>query len=308
MLQRLFGDARQYMFEPMSDRLRGKIAVVAGASRGCGRGIAVALGEQAAIVYVTGRSVRGGPPPIDRISGTIEETAEEVTRRGGIGIPVQIDHADAGQAKSLFDRVQAEQGRLDILACAVWGGNERFVDPIWKQPFWNLPAEFWEDFMGAGPQAFWNAAREAARLMSERGSGLIAAISEPMIDPDKLSGNLQWDLFEHLPHYALNRLVVSLAPDARKAGVTLLGLLPGFMKTERVQVHMQDEALQKLYRYDLAESTEYTGRAVVALASDPNVIAKSGQLIFVGDAAKEYGFTDIDGRYIENFYRATGRL
>jgi hypothetical protein len=103
-------------------------------------------------------------------------------------------------------------------------------------------------------------------------------------------------------------LVVSLAPEARKVGITLLGLLPGFMKTERVQVHMQDEALQKLYRYDLAESTEYTGRAVVALASDPNVIAKSGQLIFVGDVAKEYGFTDIDGRYIENFYRAAGRL
>jgi hypothetical protein len=88
----------------------------------------------------------------------------------------------------------------------------------------------------------------------------------------------------------------------------LLGLLPGFMKTERVQVHMRDQALQKLYRYDLAESPEYTGRAVVALASDPNLIAKSGQFIFVGDAAKEYGFTDIDGRYIENFYRATGRL
>jgi NAD(P)-dependent dehydrogenase (short-subunit alcohol dehydrogenase family) len=162
--------------------------------------------------------------------------------------------------------------------------------------------------MGAGPQAFWIAAHEAARLMSERGSGLIAAIREPMIDMDKLSGNPQWDLFEHLPHYALNRLVVRLAPDARKAGITLLGLLPGFMKTERVQAHMQDEALQKLYRYDLAESTEYTGRAVVALSSDPNVIAKSGRLIFVGDAAKEYGFTDIDGRYIENFYRAAGRL
>ena len=298
----------QYIFEPMSDSLKGKVAVVAGGSRGCGRGIAVALGEQAATVYVTGRSIRGGPPPIDRISGTIEETAEEVTRRGGVGIPVQIDHADAGRSKILFDRVQAEHGRLDILVCAVWGGNERFVDPIWKQPFWNLPAEFWDDFMGAGPQAFWIAAREAARLMSAQRSGLIVAISEPMIESDKLSGNLQWDLFEHLPHYTLNRLVVSLAPDARKAGVTLLGMLPGFMKTERVQVHMQDEALQKLYRYDLAESPEYTGRAVVALASDPNVIAKSGQLIFVGDAAKEYGFTDIDGRYIENFYRATGRL
>ena len=292
----------------MSDRLKGKIAVVAGASRGCGRGIAVALGEQAATVYVTGRSTRGGPPPVDGISGTIEATAEEVTRRGGVGIPVRVDHADAGQSRNLFERVQAEQGRIDILACAVWGGNERFVDPIWKQPFWDVPAEIWNDFMGAGPQAFWIAARESARMMSQRGSGLIVAISEPMIDPDKLSGSLQWDLFEHLPHYALNRLVVSLAPDARKVGVTLLGLLPGFMKTERVQVHMQDEALQKRYRYDLAESPEYTGRAVAAMACDPNVIAKSGHLIFVGDAAREYGFTDIDGRYIENFYRAAGRL
>jgi NAD(P)-dependent dehydrogenase (short-subunit alcohol dehydrogenase family) len=292
----------------MSGRLKGKIAVVAGATRGCGLGVAVALGEQAATVYVTGRSIRGGPPPIDNVSGNIDETAEEVTRRGGIGIPVQVDHTDAGQTKLLFERVYAEHGRLDILACSVWGGNERFVDPIWKQPFWKLPAGFWDDFMGAGPQAFWIAAREAALLMSNQGSGLIAAISEPILQTDKLSGNPQWDLFEHLPHYALNRLVVTLAPEARKTGVTMLGLLPGFMKTERVQIHMQDEALQKLYRYDLAESPEYTGRALAALASDPGVIAKSGQLIFVGDAAKEYGFTDIDGRYIENFYRATGRL
>jgi len=292
----------------MPERLKGKIAVVAGASRGCGRGIAVALGEEGATVYVSARSVRGGPPPIDGITGTIEDTAEEVTRRGGIGLPMQVDHTDAAQNKTLFDRVRAEHGRLDILACAVWGGNERFVDPIWKQPFWNLPPELWQDFMGAGPQAFWLAAQESARLMSQQGSGLIVAISEPIIEPDKLSGRPQWDLFEHLPHYALNRLVVSLAPEARKAGVTLLGLLPGFMKTERVQAHMKDEALQKIYRYDLAESPEYTGRAVVSLACDPNVIAKSGQLIFVGDAAKEYGFTDVDGRYIENFYRATGRL
>jgi NAD(P)-dependent dehydrogenase (short-subunit alcohol dehydrogenase family) len=292
----------------MPERLKGKIAVVAGASRGCGRGIALALGEEGATVYVSGRSIRGGPPPIDGISGTIEDTAEEVTRRGGVGIPMQIDHTDAAQNKTLFDRLRAKHGRLDILACAVWGGNERFVDPIWKQPFWNLPAELWKDFMDAGPQAFWLAAQEAARIMSQQGSGLIVAISEPMIDIEKLSGRPQWDLFEHLPHYALNRLVVSLAPEARKSGVTLLGLLPGFMKTERVQTHMKDEALQKIYRYDLAESPEYTGRAVVSLACDPKAIAKSGQLIFVGDAAKEYGFTDVDGRYIENFYRATGRL
>lgn len=292
----------------MSDRLKGKIALVAGASRGCGRGIAVALGEEGATVYCTGRSVRGGPPPVDGAAGTIEETAEEVTRRGGVGIPLQVDHTDARQTKDAFRRVQAEQGRLDILACAVWGGNERFIDPVWKQPYWELPVEFWNDFMGAGPQSFWIAACEATRIMATQGNGLIVAVSEPMIEPDKLSGSLQWDLFEHLPHYALNRLVVTFAPDARRAGVTVLGLLPGFMKTERVQVHMRDEALQKLYRYDLAESTEYTGRGVAALAADANVIAKSGQLIFVGDAAKEYGFTDVDGRYIENFYRAAGRL
>ncbi|MFL6450803.1 MAG: SDR family oxidoreductase [Bryobacteraceae bacterium] len=294
----------------MSDTLKGKVAVAAGASRGCGRGIAVALGEEGATVYVTGRTIRGGPPPIDKVSGTIEDTAEEVTRRGGIGIPVQIDHTNPEQTKKLFDRVHTEQGRLDILACAVWGGNERFIDPLWKQPFWNMPVELWDHFMGAGPQAFWIAAREGARLMSSQRSGLITAISEPIIHPDKFSGSVQFDLFEHLPHYALNRLVLSLASEASKGGVTLLGLLPGFMKTERVQVHMQneDEALQKVYRYDLAESPEYTGRAVVALASDPHVSAKAGQLIFVGDAAKEYGFTDIDGRYIENFYRAAGCL
>jgi NAD(P)-dependent dehydrogenase (short-subunit alcohol dehydrogenase family) len=296
------------MVESMPGRLKGKVALVAGASRGCGRGIALALGEQAAIVYITGRSVRGGPPPADGISGTIEETADDVKQRGGIGIPVQIDHTDAKQNKVLFERVRAEHGRLDILACAVWGGNERFVDPVWKEPFWTLPADLWHDFMGAGPQAFWLMSRHAAQLMAKQHSGLIVAISEPMIEPEKLSGDVQSDLFEHLPHYALNRLVLSLAPPARKARITVLGLFPGFMKTERVQVHMKDEALQKRYRYDLAESPEYTGRAVVALASDPNVITRSGELIFVGDAAKEYGFTDVDGRYVENFYRATGRL
>lgn len=296
------------ILESMPGRLKGKVALVAGASRGCGRGIALALGEQGATVYITGRSIRGGPPPIDGIPGTIEQTADDVKQRGGSGIPVQVDHTDMEQNKVLFECVRAEYGRLDILACAVWGGNERFVDPVWKQPFWNLPADLWDDFMGAGPQAFWLTSREAAQLMAEQHSGLIVAISEPMIEPEKLTGDVQWDLFEHLPHYALNRLVLSLAAPAHRAGITVLGLLPGFMKTERVQAHMKDEALQKRYRYDLAESPEYTGRAVVALACDPRVITKSGELIFVGDAAKEYGFTDVDGRYVENFYRATERL
>jgi NAD(P)-dependent dehydrogenase (short-subunit alcohol dehydrogenase family) len=305
---RLFPHGEAVYRKSMGVSLKGKVAVVAGASRGCGRGISVALGEQAATVYVTGRTVRGGPPPVDGVSGTIEDTAEEVTRRGGVGIPVQVDYTNAGDVKGFFDRVRADYGYLDVFACAVWGGNAYFVDPMWKQPFWHLPAELWDHFMGAGPQAFWIGAREAAGLMAQRHSGLIAAISEPMIEPEQLSGELLWDLFEHLPHYAINRLVKVLAPEAGRAGITVLGLLPGFMKTERVQLHMQDSALHERFRYDLAESPEYTGRALAALLSDQAVSAKSGQLIFVGDAAKEYGFTDIDGRYIENFYRAAGKL
>lgn len=113
-----------------------------------------------------------------------------------------------------------------------------------------------------------------------------------------------------MPHYALNRLVRVLADDAKSAGITVVGLLPGFMKTQRVEMHMEhaDEETRKQYRYDLAESTEYSGRAVAALAADPNVLKKAGELIFVADAAREYGFTDINGRQVDNFYRAVGMI
>jgi NAD(P)-dependent dehydrogenase (short-subunit alcohol dehydrogenase family) len=294
----------------MRDSLRGKVAVVAGASRGCGRGIALALGDAGTTVYVTGRTTRKGPKAVDGAPGTIEDTADEVTRRGGHGIPVQVDHSNAAQVEEFLARVKREHGRLDILACAVWGGNERHADPVWQEPFWNQPVGAWEEFMGGGPQAFWIAAHAAAGLMAQQRAGLIVAISEPMIETTRFSGSLQWDLFEHLPHYSLNRLVVTLAPGARTAGIAIIGLLPGFMKTERVEMHMQgaDEEARKQYRYDLAESTEYSGRAVAALAADPNVMSKAGELVFVADAAKEYGFTDIDGRYIDNFYRVLGMI
>jgi NAD(P)-dependent dehydrogenase (short-subunit alcohol dehydrogenase family) len=294
----------------MRDPLSGKIAVVAGASRGCGRGIAVALGDAGATVYVTGRTTRSGPKPADGAPGTIEDTADEVTRRGGHGIPVQVDHSNAAQVAELFARVRREHGRLDILACAVWGGNERYLDPIWQQPFWKQPVNTWDQFMGGGPQAFWIAAHAAAGLMAEHRAGMVVAVSEPLINPGSLSGYIESDLFWHLPHYSLNRLVATLAPGAKAAGIAMVGLLPGFMKTERVEMHMKeaDEEARKEYRYDLAESTEYAGRAVAALAADPNVLKKAGELIYVADAAKEYGFTDIDGRYIDNFYRVLGMI
>ncbi len=291
--------------------LKDTVAVVAGASRGCGRGIALALGEAGAVVYVTGRTVREGRKPADGAPGTIEDTADEVTQRGGRGVAVQVEHTDPAQVDALFDRVGREQGRLDVLACAVWGGNVRDLDPAWNRPFWEQPADAWSECLDAGPHAFWLAARAAARLMKDQRSGLIVTISEPILE-NAIEGQspTMAETFWHLGHYSMNRLVLDLSRDARAAGIVVIGLLPGFRKTERVEMHLQSlgEEARRQHRYDLAESTEYSGRAVVALASDSRALVKAGQLVYVADLAEEYGFTDIDGRRVGNFYRALGMI
>ena len=287
--------------------MHGKVAVVAGASRGCGRGIALALGETGATVYVTGRTRRSGPRPADGAPGTIDDTADEVTRRGGQGIAVGVDHTRPDEVQSLFRRVAEEQGRLDVVACAVWGGNERYNDPIWERPFWEQPAGVWDECLGAGPYAFWLASHAAAPHMKD--SGLILAISEPILEnafEDQIPAFAE--TFWGLAHYAINRLVRSLAADARKSGIAVVGLLPGFMRTERVEMHLRDEEARKQARYDLTESPEYTGRAVAALMADPDVLSKSGQLLYVADLAEQFGFTDIDGKRTANFYRELGLI
>ncbi len=292
---------------------RGLVAVVAGASRGAGRGIALALGDAGATVYVAGRTTRGGPPPSDGAPGTVEDTADEVTRRGGRGIPVRTDCTSESEVKALFDRVGREQGRLDVLACAVWGAADGTAGADealagWGTPFWQRRTDEWRRMMDGGPRAYYLTAFHAAALMAKGKRGLIVGVTDGFMEgtPEavlsgKEAGDYNGMLLYDLSHVAINRLMLGMAADGRKHRIASVTLMPGFMQTERVERSMTSEQVRKQFRYDLSESVEYIGRAVAALAADPKVLSKSGRIHFVADLAEEYGFTDVDGRRIPRF-------
>jgi len=274
--------------------LHGKIAIVTGSSRGAGRGISLALGDAGATVYVAARTSRSGPKPADNAPGAVEDTAGEVTARGGLGIPVRADLGDEEQASALFQRVEREQGRLDILVNSAWGLN--FL-AIGSSRFWELSPGIWRD-TAATIAAAWLAGAHAARIMAKQQRGLIIHVTDNLHpDPSAYRGQILWDL----GHEFLNRLVAGASRELKKAKVTVVGLNPGFMRTERVMMHLRTEALKRQFRFDLSESPEYIGRAAAALAADPKALRKTGQLLWAAELAKEYGFTDIDGRYIPLF-------
>lgn len=268
-------------------RLKGKAAVVTGASRGGGRGIALVLGEEGATVYVTGRSVRGEPTPRN-LPETIDETAEMVTARGGAGIPVRCDHTVDAEVEALFEHVQKEQGQLDILVNNVWGGYEDFES--WDDPFWEQPLWRWDKMFTAGVRAHYTASHFAVPLMLPNHQGLI--VNTTFWDRGKCLTNLFYDLAKT----AINRMAYAMALELREYSIAAVALSPGWMRTEEVMRH--DHTPEELAR---TESVEYIGRAVVALATDPNIMQKSGNTLMVGDLAREYGFTDIDGRQIPPF-------
>jgi NAD(P)-dependent dehydrogenase (short-subunit alcohol dehydrogenase family) len=276
--------------------LEGKVAVVTGASRGAGRGIARALGEAGATVYVTGRSARGGPAT-DGLPGRVEDAAEEVTARGGAGVAVRCDHTDDAQVEALFARVRRERGRLDVLVNNVWGGYEgrTFVGEgiyFWEQPY----AERWDKMFTAGLRAHVVASCLAAPLLIEHKAGLI--VSTIAWDHDKYLGSF-YDLSKH----AIVRWVHGMAIELRRHGVAAVAVAPGFTRTERVlAAYGADEAhWRDVPALAATESPEYVGRAVVALATDPRVLDKSGRAFRAGELAAEYGFTDVDGRRVPPF-------
>jgi NAD(P)-dependent dehydrogenase (short-subunit alcohol dehydrogenase family) len=269
--------------------LKGKVAIVGGGSRGAARGIALVLGEAGATVYLAARTSRGGPKPADNAPGTIEDVADEVKARGGTAIPVQTDLADEAQVTSLFRRVEQEHGRLDILTNSAWGPD--FIS-IWMKPYWELSSEIWRDTVDT-MNTYWLTTVHATRLMQKTGAGVIMHVTDNYPkDPTAYRGQILHDL----GHEFINRLVRGTSDQAKAANVTVVGLNPGFMRTERVLMHMKTEELKKQYRFDLSETVEFIGRAARALATDPNVIRKTGQLLFCADLAEEYGFTDVDGK------------
>jgi NAD(P)-dependent dehydrogenase (short-subunit alcohol dehydrogenase family) len=273
--------------------LRGAVAVVTGASRGAGLSIAAVLGEAGATVYVTGRSVRGATT--EGMPGTIEEAAEEVTRRGGEGVPVRCDHTVDADVERLVARVRGERGRLDLLVNNAWGGYEAYEFDTFTAPLWEQPRSRWDAMFTAGVRAHLVMAQLAAPLLIERADGdrpgLVAstvawAFGRPL-------GNAVYDVAKA----ALVRLAYVMAGELRPYRVAAVAIAPGFMRTERVL------AAHAAQPFDLSgtESPEYLGRAVAALAGDPDLMRWTGQPLTAGELAREYGFTDVDGRQPEPF-------
>ena len=256
--------------------LSGLVAVVTGASRGVGRGIAEVLGQCKATVYVTGRSVPGATT--EGLSGTVDETAAAVSAGGGVGIAVRCDHLDDEQVARLFRRIETERSRLDLLVNNVWGGYEEY-DATFGAAFWEQPVARWDRMFNAGVRAHFVASRFAVPLMIRQRRGLIVNTSYG--DESRRLANLMYDVAKT----AVDRMGAYMAEELREHGIVALVLYPGFTRTELVL---------RYYGGDPGgtNSPLYVGRAVAALAGDAGVIAKSGRALRVDDVAREYGFGD----------------
>jgi NAD(P)-dependent dehydrogenase (short-subunit alcohol dehydrogenase family) len=293
--------------ENTSRPLKDCVAVVTGASRGAGRGIAMELGAAGATVYVTGRSTRAQPAEtygqlqalsdMPVVPGSIDDTADEVTRMGGRGIAVRCDHTREDDVKALFAQVEREAGRIDLLVNNAWGGHETF-NGVFDAPFWEHPLANWDSMFDRGVRNHLVASRSAAPLMVRAQRGLI--VTTTFWDRGHyMKGNLFYDLAKA----SMTRLAFGMAQDLKPHGVASVAVSPGWMRTEFVLAgHKTDEAhWQERPALANTESPRYLGRAVAALAGDPQVLEKTGEVLRVADLAKAYGFTDIDGRQVKAF-------
>jgi len=267
----------------------GRVAVVTGASRGVGKGIALVLGECGATVYVTGRSRRAQP---GSGPGTVDETAEMVSAAGGVGVAVATDHTDDQQVDVLFSRVAREHGRLDLLVANAWGGYEGY-DASFSDPFWRQPIRRWDQMFSAGLRAQFTASRLAAPLMIGQGRGLIVCTGG-FDDLGYYLGSVPYDVVKA----ATARLVLAMARELRPHGVAVVGVYPGFTRTEAVVAAFAAEGRQPPAG---THSAQFVGRAIASVFADPDTMALSGTGAQAATYARHYGFTDIDGRPIAPF-------
>ncbi|QKG84412.1 SDR family NAD(P)-dependent oxidoreductase [Kroppenstedtia pulmonis] len=272
--------------------LDGKVAVVAGATRGAGRGIAMMLGEAGATVYVTGRSTREYLSSMGRPE-TINETAELVTKQGGNGIAVRVDHTIEAEVKALFQRIEQEQkGRLDILVNDIWGG-----DPLtqWETPFWKHRLDHGLFMQKQAVHSHMITSHYGAPLMVKNRKGLIVEVT------DGINYEYRGNLYYSLAKISAIHLAQAMSEDLKNDHVTAIAVTPGFLRSEAMLDHFGvteenwKEGAKKEPHFIASETPFFVGRAIAALASDPHVRSKTGKALSSWELAREYGFKDIDG-------------
>ncbi len=280
----------------MSDTpLKGKVALVSGATRGGGRGIAVALGEAGATVYATGRSTRERRSEVDRPE-TIEETAELVTEAGGQGIAAEVDHLDPEQVRALVERIDSEQGRLDVLVNDIWGSEHLF----------EFDKTVWEHDLGNGLRLLRLAidthlitSHHALPLLLREPGGLVVEVTDGTAEYN--ATHYRNSTFYDLAKTSINRLGWALGEEIGPHGGTAVSLTPGWMRSEGmldiygVTEENWREGTKRSPHFCISESPRYVGRAVAALAADPDRARWNGRSLSSGGLAREYGFTDLDG-------------
>jgi NAD(P)-dependent dehydrogenase (short-subunit alcohol dehydrogenase family) len=275
--------------------LAGKVALVAGATRGAGRGIAVELGAAGATVYVTGRTTREHQSEYGRPE-TIEETAELVDRAGGTGIAVPADHLVPAEVRALADRVRAGHGGLDIVVNDIWGG-ELLVE--WDKPVWEHDLANGLRMLHLAIDTHLITAHFALPLLIERPGGLLVEVTDGTADYN--ARNYRLSPYYDLAKVAVNRMAWAHAQDLAKHQATAVSLTPGWLRSEMMldQFGVSEEnwrdATSERPHFAISETPRFVGRAVAALASDPDKSRWNGQSLSSGGLAKEYGFTDLDG-------------
>uniref|UniRef100_A0AAU2JZN0 SDR family oxidoreductase n=1 Tax=Streptomyces sp. NBC_00049 TaxID=2903617 RepID=A0AAU2JZN0_9ACTN len=275
--------------------LEGKVVLVAGATRGAGRGIAVQLGAQGATVYVSGRSTRGRRSEYDRPE-TIEETAELVTAAGGRGIAVVADHLVPGEVEALVGRIDAEQGRLDVLVNDIWGGELLFE---WESTVWEHDLDKGLRLMRLAVETHAVTSHFALPLLLRRPGGLVVEMTDGTAEYN--ASRYRVSFFYDIAKSSVLRMAFALGHELGPRGATAVALTPGWLRSEMMldtfgvtEANWRD-ALAKVPHFGISETPSYVGRAVAALAADPEVARWNGQSLSSGQLARVYGFTDLDG-------------